>query len=764
MKITRKNFFVKKELLERSWTEKLINELLPKPILKKNSYGAKCMYFEKEVVLQAEKKQIFVDNYNKIQNRRLCKDKNVAILIDKINFMKEYFESITFFNDMELEQNIKLLCLHFHTMVLSQFKESFLKRVNNSASTSKMIKQNIEKLNTSECSNTTQTLEMVNILLDTIAMIIKCSAKNNNSLLESLSNSYITFVQKYATSELTSIKTKINDSNVSDFLSINLFPTQELLTSSLYQIYMSKYIPILVENDLKKALSTKPASNYPLARALKRKFIIHTGPTNSGKTYNGLNALEKANSGAYLGPLRLLALEVQETLLNKGVLCSLLTGEEEDIISNGTHISSTVEKANLSTLYDVVVIDECQMLNDKQRGSRWTRAILGIMAKTIHCCTAPEGLPILTKLISDCGDEYEIKRYERFSSLILNENVIYDISNLEEGDAIIAFSKRDVLTIADYLNQNGKPTSVIYGSLPYPARKMQMQQYLSGQTKYIVTTDAIGMGINLPVKRILFTNLQKFDGERKRILNTSEIKQIAGRAGRRGFSENGYVCIFPILDERVNEYSEIDFADETCFNYGVYFEKDVNGYLKNNYIKPLKKGLQENIEPIHIAYIDPPIAVLNSDYDILDVLKVWQNIDSPSKTYNKTDVSRWITMISLLRANDLKFNKEDELRCCRNIVFDENNEVLVSQFIKYCKLLNQNKEIPEPKLLKNRLQDLENSYKSIDLYYSFCKNFNQPIKEQWIVKEKAELSEKINVLLTAKIQKQRKSKKQKKHS
>ena len=51
---------------------------------------------------------------------------------------------------------------------------------------------------------------------------------------------------------------------------------------------------------------------FPEARAMKRKFVFHAGPTNSGKTHKALERFQKVKSGIYCGPLRLLASEVYQ--------------------------------------------------------------------------------------------------------------------------------------------------------------------------------------------------------------------------------------------------------------------------------------------------------------------------------------------------------------------------------------------------------------------------------------------------------------------
>ncbi|MEM1009867.1 MAG: helicase-related protein, partial [Myxococcota bacterium] len=103
------------------------------------------------------------------------------------------------------------------------------------------------------------------------------------------------------------------------------------------------------------------------------------------------------------------------------------------------------------------------------------------------------------------------------------------------------FRRKDALALKDHFERKKYPTSVIYGGLPPQVRKTQAQRFASGETILCVATDAIGMGMNLPAQRVCFTTLKKFDGSRVRKLYPSEIKQIAGRAGRFGKHESGIV-------------------------------------------------------------------------------------------------------------------------------------------------------------------------------------------------------------------------------
>ncbi|RYH25300.1 hypothetical protein EON65_15605 [archaeon] len=120
---------------------------------------------------------------------------------------------------------------------------------------------------------------------------------------------------------------------------------------------------------------TMPHQWFPHARLMKRKIIYHGGPTNSGKTYHAIQRLKAADptggGGLYCGPLRLLALEIYETLNRSGVCTDLMTGQERKELPGSTHVSSTVEMVNINRQYDVAVIDEIQMIADRDRAHSW---------------------------------------------------------------------------------------------------------------------------------------------------------------------------------------------------------------------------------------------------------------------------------------------------------------------------------------------------------------------------------------------------------
>ena len=298
---------------------------------------------------------------------------------------------------------------------------------------------------------------------------------------------------------------------------------QEYLNSGIITVLMKTHIPKRIAAAFEVYFPANPKDEYTLARQMKRKVYLHLGETNIGKTYHALQRLMQSRSGIYLAPLRILALEIYEKLNQEGA----------------THISSTVEKIDIGQNFQVAVIDEIQMIGDSQRGAAWTRAVLGLRCEELHICGAKNAEEILREIVEDCEDEIEIKTYIRDVPLEVEEHY-FDLKGAMPGDALITFSKKRVLELAAHYKERGMKTSVIYGDLPPEVRKLQYQDFITKDNEILVSTDAIGMGVNLPIRRIVFMDIKKFDGEEVRYLTSQEVKQIAGRAGRKGIYEIGY--------------------------------------------------------------------------------------------------------------------------------------------------------------------------------------------------------------------------------
>ncbi len=284
------------------------------------------------------------------------------------------------------------------------------------------------------------------------------------------------------------------------------------------------------------------------ARRMNRKIIYHMGPTNSGKTYHAIQALCEAKKGCYLAPLRLLASELFDTMNNKGVKTTLLTGEEVVEVPGASHFSSTIEMAKLNEKFDCAVIDEIQMLTDPQRGWAWTRALVNLQASEIHLCGDHSVLELVKKVLALCGDSLEIKEYTRMTELKVMDHQI-PLTQLQKNDALIVFSRRNALKYKSDLEELDFKVSIVYGRLSPEVRREQARKFDEGETDIMVSTDAIAMGMNLPVKRIVFSALSKFIDDREHPLSFSEVKQIAGRAGRFNRFPTGEVTTLNRVEE-----------------------------------------------------------------------------------------------------------------------------------------------------------------------------------------------------------------------
>lgn len=482
------------------------------------------------------------------------------------------------------------------------------------------------------------------------------------------------------------------------------------LNQGLMTILTKMHIPKLVAKEFEENFPKNPKDEYRKARSMRRKFYIHLGDTNTGKTYNALERLKTAQKGVYLSPLRILALENFEKLNKEGVVCDLLTGEEEILKEGATHTSCTIEKVNLKEHYDIAVIDEIQMISDPFRGMAWSKALLGLQCDEIHICGAANARFILETIINDCKDEYEIKEYKRAIPLEV-EDKNFSYNDVREGDAIVVFSKKRVLEIAEEYSERNIKASVIYGDLPPEVRKMQYEQFVNKENKILVTTDAIGMGVNLPIRRIIFMSIRKFDGEEVRELTSQEIKQVGGRAGRIGIYDVGYIA-------------------------------SVGGNAN-----VIKDKLEIKDRVIEQAVIGPSEAILKiRSLPLSEKLALWSTREEKLDYYTKMDVSEYLFILDRLKKYKLREDIEWDLL---KVPFDVTRDELMNTFLDYVDELFVNKqtELFKPQCFRGNLDELEIYYQKINMYYSFSKIFNLKFDSKWVYDERIKVSEEINEIL-----------------
>jgi ATP-dependent RNA helicase SUPV3L1/SUV3 len=307
--------------------------------------------------------------------------------------------------------------------------------------------------------------------------------------------------------------------------------------------HFGEYLRPLREKKRREELLAKTIRDFknlfPLARSLERKIIFYAGPTNSGKTYTAMEKLRLADSGYYLAPLRLLALEGYESMCEQGTVASLITGEEEIIDEESTHISSTIEMLNFEVDVECCVIDEIQMIADRDRGWAWANALIGAPAKTVVLTGSADAISSVSELAAYLGEDLEVVYFERKNPLEVMSRPT-PLKNIKPSTAIVAFSRKEVLSYKQRLSSHHN-VSVIYGNLSPEVRREEARKFREGESDVLIATDAIAMGLNLPIQTLLFARDNKFDGLRRRELTTSEILQIAGRAGRYGMHEHGFI-------------------------------------------------------------------------------------------------------------------------------------------------------------------------------------------------------------------------------
>eukprot|EP00898_Chlorokybus_atmophyticus_P005027 jgi/Chlat1/5525/Chrsp369S05340 len=367
------------------------------------------------------------------------------------------------------------------------------------------------------------------------------------NLFPTAASKFRKFIIKYADRELLEALTDFGPSDEADRLLFALFEhyCQHFLAKQI-----NEYKSMVQSADLKN-----PHEWYPLARAVKRGVIYHAGPTNSGKTYEALQAWMSAKSGLYCGPLRLLAMEVWDKGNAQGTYCDLITGQERISIPFAHHAACTIEMANINKLVDVAVIDEIQMISDDYRGWAWTRALLGLPADQIHVCGDASALPIVEHLCKTLGEPLEVRRYERFTPLVqARASLRSSFARVEPGDCIVAFSRKDIFKIRQEIEAaTNLKCCVLYGGLPPETRRQQAKLFNDPSSGYnvLVASDAIGMGLNLNIKRVIFYTVKKFNGVDMDYIPITQVKQIAGRAGRRGSEyEEGSATTFHAEDRK----------------------------------------------------------------------------------------------------------------------------------------------------------------------------------------------------------------------
>lgn len=485
-----------------------------------------------------------------------------------------------------------------------------------------------------------------------------------------------------------------------------------ICSETLFTLY-PRFRRYKVKNKILELVPARPEMEFAEVREFPRHFILHVGPTNSGKTFQALERLKKSSCGVYLGPLRLLALEVYERMNEMGVPCTMRTGQECIEEENSRVTASTIEMADFDENYDIAVIDEAQLVADTDRGHSWTKAVLGLRAKEIHVCMSPSAEQVICHLIGLCGDSFEIRRYERKTELICESRPFVFPDDVQAGDALIAFSKKSVLDVAGRLEEAGISSSVIYGSLPPEIRRRQTHLFNRGKTKVAVATDAIGMGLNLPVRRIVFLQTDKFDGTSRRPLKTSEIRQIAGRAGRFGIYDQGFV----------NAMGEEELE-----------------YIRQNF-----QGQEEPMTQVNLGF---PQVLLDIDAPLDELMKVWYSV-TPSEPFVKENIDEALYLYEQAKKYKNQIDGFENKHLLYRMItcpIDIKDRKVVALWLEYCRTWSADISLDKPCLRREKkggILQYETYYKQLDLYYQFSHRMQKEIDEEWLGAEREKTEMKI---------------------
>ena len=408
------------------------------------------------------------------------------------------------------------------------------------------------------------------------------------------------------------------------------------------------------------------------------QVIALLGPTNTGKTFVAIEKMLKYESGIFGFPLRLLAREVYDKCVSEvgSDKVALITGEEKIIPSTANYFICTVESMPKDKSVDFVAIDEIQMCADRERGHIFTDRLLNFRGKKL---TMFLGSQVMQSIIGDLIENVDFEKKERFSKLTYGG--FKKVSRLERKSAVIAFSIEDVYAIAELIRRQKGGAAVIMGSLSPKTRNSQVELYQSGDVDYLVATDAIGMGLNMDINEIYFSNLKKFDGKKTRRLNLIEISQIAGRAGR--FKNDGY---FGITGD-----CETLEADE---------------------IERIEK---HNLDDIRFLYWR------NSDLDFSDPESLINSLEKKSGDRNLHRISESIDeniLKYLVRDKKIKVspnNLELLWECCQIPDFQKKAFNHIDVVTKVFNYLNSNKNRIPNDYMKNQLKGLDKYHGNIDV-------------------------------------------------
>lgn len=347
-----------------------------------------------------------------------------------------------------------------------------------------------------------------------------------------------------------------------------------------------------------------PAQEEALLEIFAGKHVVLNTPTGSGKSLVAVGAhflaLSQGKRSFYTSPIKALVSEKFFALCHDfgAHNVGMLTGDAS-INRDAPIICCTAEiLAKLALGYDAknqhhqaidhVIMDEFHYYADRDRGAAWQIPLLTLKNTTFLLMSATMGdtPQVLESMRTMTGKDVAVVRsHDRpvpldftYSEKPIHETLEDLVRGKKSPVYVVNFSQRECVEEAqnalsvDFCSKEEKQAIVraLYGfrfDSPFgkdirrfvthgiglhhagllPKYRLLVEKLSQqGLLKIIMGTDTLGVGVNVPIRTVLFTKLCKFDGERVGILSVRDFKQIAGRAGRKGFDDEGsVVCQAP---------------------------------------------------------------------------------------------------------------------------------------------------------------------------------------------------------------------------
>ncbi len=478
------------------------------------------------------------------------------------------------------------------------------------------------------------------------------------------------------------------------------------------------------------------------------------GPTNTGKTYLAFEKLISYSSGIFGFPLRLLARENYDKAVNKLGLnkVALITGEEKIIPNEATYFFCTVESMPINRNVDCIVIDEVQMAADYERGHIFTDRILNLRGNFETIFLGSLNIKnILIKLFPNI----KIEQKERLSKLSFLSK--QNIAKLKPRSAIIAFNTNKVYEIAENIRTHKGGAAIVLGSLSPRTRNAQVEVYENNKVDYLVATDAIGMGLNLNINHVCFTSLEKFDGRYNRNLQSSELGQIAGRAGRyKNDGTFGYTKEAGKLDPLIINSIENHNYEQIQKIY--WRNANIDFSSINNLSDSLKKFPIQNFfihkknasDEINFRYLLDDIEIKKYLTDSQNIRLLWEVCRIPDfeKIFNDNYLFFLKNIFFVLVKNDNKIPEDwiqDKVKKLDNFNGDiPELSLKISQIRTWTYISNHNKWLEKPLYWQEKTQQIENNL-SDNLHISLTNKFIDASSKYFVYSSNQDIIDKVQI-------------------